>query len=410
MCFGKEFYAGGSLKILHRVISVPVKTSSPPRPSSPGRQAAPYVPAGVASTISRITACAADYVMTGKVLSEEGEALQGATVSLHQTGLSRITFEWPAALLTQMCDNQGRYTIQLDSPLHAFVVIRAEGYAQKEEEIDFLEPGMLAKDYRLRIAPACVSGYVRTKDGKPVPGAVVVASSGSLSTTLDRSWFSLVTATADKSGRYEIRGIPEGFTVVAAVSATHHAAQEEIDDLKKGNCKRISFRLDAGIRIAFVVKNRRGEVIPQGGTVGNGLGEVVFTVPAEKGPFEYTVKARGYRDKTIILDPTVPARGGCARRRTGAQRTGRHSNGCPFGGCEGGCRQLGSGINRPDGQVLAECVIRIRHRDHGHKTRFHPATALLRPEPALRCLMKKSSWRRAKGESMGASLTMTACR
>jgi hypothetical protein len=273
-------------------------------PLLPGRQGPVYVPAGEAKLSEY--GMRADYVMTGSVLSEEGEALPGAAVSLHPTGLSRITFEWPAALLTQTCDNQGRYTIQLGSPLHAFVVIRAEGYAQKEEEIDFLEPGMLVRDYRLRIAPACVSGYVRTKDGKPVPGAVVVASSGSLRTTLNHSWFSLVTATADKSGRYEIRGIPEGFTVVAAGSATHLAAQEEIDDLKKGNCERISFRLDAGIRIAFVVKNRRGEVIPQGGTAGNGLGEVVFTVPAERGPFEYTVKARGYRDKTIILDPTSP--------------------------------------------------------------------------------------------------------
>jgi hypothetical protein len=275
-------------------------------PFQVGSQGPVYVPAGEARL--RDYGMRTDYVIAGRVLSEEGEPLPGTTVSIHKTGLSRITFEWPAPLLTQTCDNQGRYAIQLDSPLHAFVVIRAQGYAQKEEEIDVLQPGTLARNYRLRTAPACVRGYVRAKDEKPIPGAVVVVGSASFYTTLDRSYFSLVTATTDNSGAYEIHGIPEGNTLVAAVSPTHNRAQEQIDGLKKGGCERVNFALAPGIRIAFVVKNRRGKVIPRGGYVDNGLGEVVFTVPADKRPFKYTVKAPCYRDKTILLDPrSVPS-------------------------------------------------------------------------------------------------------
>ncbi len=68
------------------------------------------------------------FVLTGKVTSEQGGPLPGAVVSLHSSKGEWPRYEWPTPLISQTCDNEGRYTIRLRSPMHAYVLVRKEGF------------------------------------------------------------------------------------------------------------------------------------------------------------------------------------------------------------------------------------------------------------------------------------------
>jgi hypothetical protein len=113
--------------------------------------------------------------------------------------------------------------------------------------------------------------------------------------------------TTDASGKYVLNQIP---TDLATIGAASHAHKEQVkmvdDDLKIGDCQHFDFDLEPALEISFVVKNTRGEVIAHAGSLGNGSGMIMFTVPPEKPPFEYMVRARGYMAKTILLDPKAP--------------------------------------------------------------------------------------------------------
>ena len=61
------------------------------------------VPVYVPSSVARLSEYhrPAEYLLTGTVTSEQGEALPGAIVSLHETGMSRVTYDWPPPFLYQ---------------------------------------------------------------------------------------------------------------------------------------------------------------------------------------------------------------------------------------------------------------------------------------------------------------------
>lgn len=270
-----------------------------------GRRGPVYVPAVRAQLegYKRPT----EYFLAGRVTSEQGDALPGAIVSLHETGMSRITYDWPSPFLYQICDNEGRYAIRLNSPVHAFIVASKQGYAQREEEIEILEPGTIMKNYQLRAAPACAEGSVRSKQGEPIAGAVVYAGVGIPWLARSSSSFSLIVTTTDSSGKYVLNQIPMD---IASIGAASHSHKEEVkmvdDDLKIGDCKHFDFDLESALEISFIVKNTRGEVIAHAGSLNNGSGMVMLHVPPDKPPFEYTVRARGYMAKPILVDPKAP--------------------------------------------------------------------------------------------------------
>jgi hypothetical protein len=273
-------------------------------------QAVPgYVPASKA----RLQAYEQDmaYLITGKVSTEKGEALPGAIVSVHSAGFSRTTYVWPAPMISQVCDNQGRYAIRLNSPARVFLMVCMQGFAPRQEEILIGEPGTLVRNYRLLPAPACAEGYVFDLQGAPIAGALVYVSLAGKRTPLDPT-FSLNSTTTDSAGKYVLNGIPEEDVPMAAAS---HRNLEETRwiEMRAGDCRRVDFHLAAAIEVTFKVKNRRGEAIPHAYAGlsnyrgdSDSEGELRFPVPPDFPPFDCPVSAAGYITKIFLLDPKVP--------------------------------------------------------------------------------------------------------
>ena len=243
------------------------------------------------------------YLIKGKITEEEGRALSGAIVQLYKSGLSLVTFAWPKAIRTVICDGEGRYEIYLDDEFHGLLVTSHEGYSQLQEEIAILVPGTLERDYCLRTAPACVEGFIKNEKGIPISGATAFASVQGTS----RGFFhSLILARSDVQGRYLIRPIPEGFVAIGVATHQHKSQMTGFDQLRAGPCKRVDFALEDAIEISFLVKNNRGEGIPHACGMNSLLGEVVFAVPEGSAPFDRKIWAAGYREKYIRIDPASP--------------------------------------------------------------------------------------------------------
>ena len=150
------------------------------------------------------------FILTGRVTSEEGGALRGAVVSLHSAKGSWPDYQWPKALISQTTDVEGRYTIRLSSPLHAYLLVRKDGFAQREAVADFVVPEIIEMDHRLRSARACAEGYVRDQAGLPISGAIISLVIADVTMATIHSTESPIFDTSDASGKYILRGLPEG--------------------------------------------------------------------------------------------------------------------------------------------------------------------------------------------------------
>jgi protocatechuate 3,4-dioxygenase beta subunit len=254
------------------------------------------------------------YFLTGKVSSEQGEVLPGAMVSIHASRpdfLDFLSTEWPAPVISQICDSEGQYTIRLSSPMSARVTIRKEGFAQNYEEMDFISPGSIVRNHRLRPAPACVEGHVFDEGGKPVADASVSVGVGGIVMVMPNSRISAVPGRTDASGKYTIRAVPEGRVGVSALGPGF-LIEYESTQAKAGDCSRVDFHLRESLLFSFIVKNRRGEVLSKAGA---GIakwddsefcyveqGVLKSAIVPQPGPFDFTVRAEGYKPKSVRAD------------------------------------------------------------------------------------------------------------
>lgn len=258
------------------------------------------------------------FVLIGKVTSEQGGPLPGAVVSLHSSKGEWPRYEWPTPLISQTCDNEGRYTIRLRSPMHAYVLVRKEGFTQKEAQIDFVVPETIEMDHRLLPAPACAEGYVLDQAGAPIPGARVSLAMGDVVMATLHSTFSPIFTTADVTGKYLLRGLPEGNGNLWVFSERHLPGDTAIK-LKTKDCQRVDFHLAEGLPLSFSVKNARGKAVPSPRAfapghasdeayfaTGDEEGVVQLAIPPDLGPFDCTVDAVGYKNKITRVDPQAP--------------------------------------------------------------------------------------------------------
>jgi hypothetical protein len=258
-----------------------------------------------------------EFLLTGRVTSEQGEPLPGVMVSLHNSLPEFPDYSWPEAIISQPSDAEGRFRIAMMSPVRARISIRKEGFTTKEDMIDFSDQTLIVKSYRLFPAPACVEGYVLDNQEIPIADAAVFsfifgAPGGS---ALDAFGFSPPIGRTNSSGKYEIKELPEGPGV--SITAKHRgyvSPEAEILNLRAGKCARVDFHLDEGRVFSFCVSNHRGESIPSANAVPEGSntpeaavadkdGVVAFTVSPDMTPFECNISAPGYQSKSVRLDP-----------------------------------------------------------------------------------------------------------
>lgn len=297
----------------------PAQQAEKPAPDSEAGTAqnappANYVPMN--ETLLSGLESSSEYVVTGRVTTELMEALPGATVSLYETAprWSPPAFEQPGPLVTQTCDQEGRYDIRLKVPANLWAVVRKDGYAAINAFLPVRDPKTTVRNHILRAAQASVTGFVLDKQNMPVAGALVVANPQPFTFVADSPVLAPISQLSDGTGRYAIEGLPDGDVSLVA-SARGYALEEGLSPLKTGQFQQLDFHLSSGQPIAFTVKNIRGEVIPYavGRAVGyvkimgaDKRGVIEFSVPFEVSPFECTVAADGYQASSIQLNPKDP--------------------------------------------------------------------------------------------------------
>jgi hypothetical protein len=292
-------------------------------PREPSRQARPmeaptYVP------INRMRldeyGVGAEYVMTGKVTSEQGESQPGTTVSVYDSWPVAPKYKWPVPIASDTCDGEGRYTIRLSSPMqYAPVIVDKMGFAKIQDRLLIHDPGTIVKNYELPLASACVEGNVRDGEGRPISGATVSIGEIRGSPANLVSMYS-PPITTDGSGKYLIGRLKEGRLGVRV------SARDFLDDTHEivsnaGPCAQIDFRLKPARTISFVVKNRQGAAVsdpvgryvtpaaPSGmRAMGRGAeqGTLEWKAAPDEEPIQCIVSAKGYKTNSFTLDPKAP--------------------------------------------------------------------------------------------------------
>jgi hypothetical protein len=257
-----------------------------------------------------------EYLVSGKVTSELMEPLSGATVSVYGAAprWSPPTFEQPAPLATQTCDDDGHYEIRVNAPQNLWVRVRKDGYSQMDAFIAVRDLKTAVRDYRLLQAQSSVIGLVADKKEVAIADAVVATNVPPLALLGDSPVLSPVAALTDASGKYTLEGLPEGDADIVVI-ARGYVMGENQTPLKAGQAAVVNFTLSQGPSISFVVKSRQGEVLPYaiayapGYTKivgGDSRGLVEFSVPVGTNPFQCTVVADEYQANTVQIDPSAP--------------------------------------------------------------------------------------------------------
>ena len=283
-----------------------------------------------------------EYVLAGKITTDQDIPLAGATVSL-MPGEARFSQLGPDPLaksaneqapgLSASSDDQGDYRISSAQPIRNLVVIRKEGYVTIENIQNVTVPGTVVRNYWMWRAPACVEGRVLDDAGNPIGGASV--SAGLLMQNgyvWENSMLQPVEATTDSSGRYAIYNLPDSELNVPRISYPPLQQQQaqgngrvtvrnrgfvgETRGLRfvAGPCARADFRLRAARVVAFRVKDRRGEVIPQArietSLAGNfwtdDHGLATLNLPVDAPTLGCAIFASGFKAKTVTIDTKVP--------------------------------------------------------------------------------------------------------
>ena len=273
-------------------------------------------------------------LLTGKVISERGEPLPGAMVSIYAEGPdnSALTPIWPDPVVTGVCNSEGRYTIHLLEFLEgAFVRVHKPGFGEIQDRRNFFALGEYAKDYTLREACACIEGVV-IADGKPIAGARVDVSFAR-DDVMDLSTPMRLSGMTDSLGRYRIDGLIEGYAGIGTQIPGFQRRRTGFNTVR-GPCGMVVLKLEAGQSIPFAVKSTQGHPIigaaafcqlegpnkylgtdeygtkmwtpsPLRGQANEG-GIIDIVVPPDTALFDCRVSARKYQTVYIAIDPNSP--------------------------------------------------------------------------------------------------------
>jgi hypothetical protein len=132
---------------------------------------------------------------------------------------------------------------------------------------------------------------------------------------MPNSRISAVSGRTDAFGKYTIRAVPEGRVGVSALSP-RFLIEYASTQAKAGDCSRVDFHLREALLFSLIVKNRRGDVLTNAGA---GMakwddsefcyveqGVLKSAIVPQPGPFDLTVRAEGYKPKTVRADANAP--------------------------------------------------------------------------------------------------------
>ena len=149
-----------------------------------------------------------------------GQTIAGAAVSLAKRGLLNRWREVVHANTTDL----GSYSIDKNPAGWYEIRIRANGYASRKQGSYNNKRNTYHKLVAQLMREASIRGMVTYPDDKPIPGVVVTARSTLGIDGLGYPYVDVEPATTDEEGRFEISGLPEGFTLLTCRKPSLHQA------------------------------------------------------------------------------------------------------------------------------------------------------------------------------------------
>jgi len=254
------------------------------------------------------------YHVKGKIMSLDGTPLSSASIMFYRDPpdpLHSNSTTLPTA--TQKSDAAGSYLLSFDEPVRGFLRVSAPGHAEVSDSLDLPGPETIAKNFRLRPAPACVEGFVLGLNHTPVEGALVSIwlDTGQVRTLLDSASLSPIAAVTKPSGKYEIRGIPEGVAAIN-VKARGFLADSSLYYPEAGSCKWVDFQLSRALVVTLKIKDESGLAISGAEARAQGIiakadsaGLVEFDLLPDTDSFRCEISAAGYRSRAVTLIPAA---------------------------------------------------------------------------------------------------------
>jgi hypothetical protein len=149
-----------------------------------------------------------------------GQTIAGAAVSLAKRGrLNR----WREVIHAN-ADDVGLFSIDKIPAGRYEIRIRANGYASRKHGSYDNKDNTYHEFIAELMREASIKGIVTDADDKPIPGVVVTARGTLAIDGLGYPCVDAEPATTDKEGRFEISGLPEGFTLLTCRKPSLHQA------------------------------------------------------------------------------------------------------------------------------------------------------------------------------------------
>jgi hypothetical protein len=258
------------------------------------------------------------FVLQGRVLSDLGEGLRGAQITVFK---GRTPQEQETPLLAVQAQEGGVYHLDLEFAEGEVIRVRVEmpGFSKAEEAILMRAEGELARDFPLTPLSSTLSGRTVDAQGRGVAGAVLLATDaprregdevGSVAASVP--FATPLQAVSAANGRFAFEDLSPG-PIGLVVRAQGYVDSARIVDLKAGP-NAVEVRMSRAKPIQVRVKSQAGQPIRD--AIIRSLGDAVTTLHARSGgdglallgvPEDATdeialdVKAIGYLEKTARL-------------------------------------------------------------------------------------------------------------
>jgi hypothetical protein len=191
-------------------------------------------------------------VFAGRVVSRDGQPIEGATVLLFSDKSEPEREYWPRA----ETDAMGTYVLSGLEPEPYCLFVSAAGFAPRIHVMaDLLEPANQLANLVLDIA-ATVTGRVIDENGEGI-GGVRVGASVSLGRAVDvlTRWPSLGPTThTDNDGHYQLSEVPTGSVALSLCDSDGYELERQHVALEPGESKEVDFGSEGGYAVTGIVR------------------------------------------------------------------------------------------------------------------------------------------------------------
>lgn len=199
----------------------------------------------------------ARFLLKGLVSTTQDKPIMGATVTLYAS-IDAVTRELADPLVIEVTGQNGRFEIQLESELTAWLRIDSPGFASVDEWVVLGTPGIRERSYRLHRVSAAIDGVVRDQTGQPIPGVFVGTTFPKVYTSVRTHFVSPQTTRSDTSGKFRLDFLPAGDISLSFLKRGYLPTWESVQ-VAEDEVRHLDISLQEGRAFPIRVRNLRGQ-------------------------------------------------------------------------------------------------------------------------------------------------------